>query len=688
MGKLFDSTVLPDDLSAIPEIDLSADLIADPGAEPWLRLGAWTVSYGKGRNGIDDIVLRKSFLLAAERFDQIADRLGEVGHAIGSLGEPGGLVHYRSSAKTYEYRPFHRYGLHLGRTPAEIEADERPLFTSDVISDEGQTEPQSDNGGANDDEGSDDLIRTILAMSNDADEEDHEVSVEPVVFTTDTRNGVMLSINPDLLLFLKLEERQAAVGIWWDAERGEEVLRRLSLDHGNLIAVEIRRDYLLKYLKARQLALVIGHYRHLHFDNAPRKAVDSFVTRKADLLGHSGARARISSWQGKTEGRGPGVYLRRSLHLWHKIDPPDIDVDEAFAELPDFDSSQYVLATHSGDVSPARFNRRGIPEGAEFAGVSCDFMDRTYFQQDVLVKYQSASGFRIDDDGSVHCSGYWSLARSTSRLGNELLATAIGDFAEGVPFHEWGHWKQYSVQAPSPTMLSALYNEPTIPEVVNGVVQSLEDLVAAFNEFAQACGVHAPQRLWNGSLDSLAGRQLKWVYPANAGDDEFLKRATLASTFVIDALDAKQMRLVLQAIGPGLHQKDGKALGSRNLLQRLVLVAAIMSELHPARTEIEGLVSFAEKGAEHSDPHLQLELNRIRDDVRKQFSPLAFLYDLRTHGGLAHPPNPAGVAAAVASLGLPKTNWHRSDYMRLANMSIEALRSAASRIANASLLKA
>jgi len=60
--------------------------------------------------------------------------------------------------------------------------------------------------------------------------------------------------------------------------------------------------------------------------------------------------------------------------------------------------------------------------------------------------------------------------------------------------------------------------------------------------------VRSEECLWRGSLDSLAGRQLKWVYPATADDDEFLKRATLASTLVIEALEPELIRQLLGTI--------------------------------------------------------------------------------------------------------------------------------------------
>ena len=129
--------------------------------------------------------------------------------------------------------------------------------------------------------------------------------------------------------------------------------------------------------------------------------------------------------------------------------------------------------------------------------------------------------------------------------GNELLSTAIGDFAEGAPFEEWPHWKQYAVEPPGAETVRALVQEPEIPETVNSVVNALERLSAVFAGLASAIGVTLPEPLWRGSLDSLAARQLKWVYPARADNDEFLKRATLASTLVIDGLQPPSMRALV-----------------------------------------------------------------------------------------------------------------------------------------------
>lgn len=295
-------------------------------------------------------------------------------------------------------------------------------------------------------------------------------------------------------------------------------------------------------------------------------------------------------------------------------------------------------------------------------------MTPVYFRQDVLIKYEAASGFDVKDDGSVSCRHYWGLVRSTSRIGNELLATAIGDFAEGVPFDEWPHWRQYAVEPPSADTVAALRQETVIPKAVNDLLYALNHMNDTFSRLAIALGVTLPEPLWRGSLDSLAGHQLKWVYPATANDDEFLKRATLTSTLFLDGLLPTSMRTLLGALDKSLHQTFDKAaqpLGSRNLLQRMALMARVIDRVQPALTDIPLLLRQAEGKAANASQDMQAELDALYKGIRDDFAPLAFLYDLRTHGGLAHPPNAAEVAIAAGKLGLPGGNWHRTDYLRL-----------------------
>jgi hypothetical protein len=130
-------------------------------------------------------------------------------------------------------------------------------------------------------------------------------------------------------------------------------------------------------------------------------------------------------------------------------------------------------------------------------------------------------------------------------------------------------------------------------------------------------------------------------------------------------------------VGGDLHLNDEtprRSLGSRNLLQRLTLIAALIENFQPAPADIGTLVRQAEgKDQNAQEPELQAELESLHRRVREEFAPLALLYDLRTHGGVAHAPNEVRAAVATAHLGLPEKNWHRADYLRLLNFVAESV---------------
>ena len=490
--------------------------------------------------------------------------------------------------------------------------------------------------------------------------------------------GARLFVNPDLWMFFELEEQTAGSGIWKDPKLGKEVLIQHQIDKGNLEVVEIRPDYLLKYLQARQNSLVIGHYRHLHFYDPPQAAIDAFNEEDIVLGSRNlGAKAIFQNWGLRNDIPGTAPFLQRRLHLWFEIKPPDINVEDPLAKEPPFDPYAFTFPTSVGSVAPARWSSLLESDEHKFKGKTCDFMDRIYFQQEVLLKYERLGGFKVADDGSVSCQHYWGLTRSTTRLGNELLSTAIGDFAQGVPFEEWPHWKQYSVEPPNPKTAKSLQQEGTIPEVVNSLVNELSKLNYTFSNVMRLFGVNAQELLWGGTLDSLAGRQLKGVYPADSDDDEFLKRATLLSTLVIEEFKPDLLRKVICSVGNNLHLNDEtppRPFGSRNLVQRLVLICVLIDKFRPEPSSIPILIQQAEGKEENiNDPELQNELKAVNREVRDSISPLAFLYDLRTHGGLAHAFNRARISKAANYLGLPKENWHRKDYLHLLKLATSSI---------------
>ncbi len=616
-AEIFKQGDTPAHLFSIRELDFSTDLFAKRLDGLWVRLEAWTFTNCRDERGVEDEVMRQSLLLAPEQFAAVFDKLDSVGNVFHNLGKPSGWVRQEGRGKVYSYAPVDRFQL---------------PFTS--------------------------------------------VTGEPLVFVHSDTSRIRLFINPDLWLYLELEEKTAGSGIWWDPRRGVDSMVRHVIDEDNLEIVEIRVDYLLRYLQARQMSLVIGHYRHLHLFDPPPSVIEKFVTGDV-ILGspEQGSKAILQNW-GLRKDAGGRPFLQRRLHLWFEIKPPAMDTEHPWVGDPPFDSYSFTLPTGRGAVAPARWRHLRNSEKRSFEGEACDFMDRVYFRQEVLTKYEAASGFEVRDDGSVSCHHYWGLTRSTSRIGNELLATAIGDFAEGVPFEEWPHWKQYAVEPPSADTLRVLVQETPIPKAVNCLLTSLNRLTVGFAGMAASLGVTLPDALWRGSLDSIAGRQLNWVYPSTAADDEFLKRATLASTLFLDGLHSAPLRKLLKSIDVNLYRTFDSPpgpLGSRTLLQRVTLVALLIEEFDVDISRLPELVKRAEgKVKNAAEPDLQAELEDLYIRVRDEFAPLALLYDLRTYGGLAHPPNNEEAAGAASKLGLPNGNWHRTDYLHLLRLLAES----------------
>jgi hypothetical protein len=209
---LIDRNDVPKHLFGIPELNLSEDLCAERLAGPWFRLGAWTFDSGSDGQGVENVVYRQSMLLSPGDFANIFDKLESI---VGDIGKPGGSLKTQGNKTVYRYSPFHRFEISF--TP---------------------------------------------------------VVAEPLVFFRDTTSTLSLLINPELWLFFKLEEK--APGIWWDPPKGIEAIRQQAIESGKLEIVEIRVEYLSKYLQARQMALLIEHIRRLQLYNPTQEMISRF----------------------------------------------------------------------------------------------------------------------------------------------------------------------------------------------------------------------------------------------------------------------------------------------------------------------------------------------------------------------------------------------------------------------------
>jgi hypothetical protein len=612
VATLFNRDSVPSHLFDIRELDLSGDLFSERINGPWFRLGSNTIGNYHNNLGIEEFILRHSLLIEKGCFRKIFKGLESIGNVLHGIGKPQGTVFGDGNNKEYRYVPFYRF----------------------------------------------EFLR-------------NHMTGEPLVFCREYNSR--LFINPDILLFFELEERRVESGvIWWDSKLGVEALKHIN--QGNLEIVEITPKHLLRYMRERQMSLLVGHYRDLKLFDPPQDEIDRFIKEEVTLDSvKQGAKAIIENkiFTGLHQEQS----LLRRLHLWFEIKPPKIDINDPWAEEPTFDIYKFTLPTSIGPMAPGVEANFKSKKGRRFAGSAFDFLTRVYFRQEVLAKYEGTANYDVDDDGSVHCQSYWGLYRSTKRYGNELISTYIGDFAEGVPLEEWMHWKQYAVDPPSRESLESISREQSIPEAINELIGALKRLNNTYKSLTYKFKISdVSGNLWNGSADSLAGRQLKYFYPSNARDDEFLKRATLLSTFIIDELSSPLLRYFLVKFGRDLDKNNTSVLGSMNLLQRVSLIVNLIKNFRPDFSEILELVKLAEIDTHTTtEPGLKEEIVLLYKKVREKFSPLAFLYELRNCGGVAHPPSRGNASKAAIKFGLPGNNWDRSHFLSIINQVADSI---------------
>jgi hypothetical protein len=549
--------------------------------------------------GIKTRLQRETMLTISGEFKKSASSFNAVGAVIQNLGKPTAWSSNVKGVRKYRYSPFHSFETAFG-----------------------------------------------------------EFSGEPVVFIR-TLNGDLV-INPDLWLFLELTEKREPNHVWYDSEKHIDVIQILK--DADSERVLIRTDSLLKYLQSRQQELLISEFRQIIFTPGSSHVIDDFTQGTLPLINSRGDSKAIMESYGPKRDFGAPYYLRRT-HLWSTIEPPAINEEDPFEEIPDFDLAVFVLPTSSGPVAPARFLPSQVLKH-EFAGTTCDFMDRVFFSQEALVRYQTLPNHEISDDGAVRHSTFWSFDRSVIRFGDDYLSIAIGDFAEGVAFHEWQHWAKFAVDPPDDAWFDPEKDKQSIRGQVKRLISELYSLSEAFEYFCQKfVPDSAGQSIWNGDDKDQIVKELKWFYPTHESDADFRTRVAQLSVLVVDSLNPTLMRTVLVRLNALLP--EDKFTGGLKLLQRLCLVANLMSAFQTKRDLQYLLKPTIQKPKTGEELELAAEVQCIANKVREIFAPLVGLYDLRTASGLAHPPSKDKIREATKLLGLPTKGWTRAHYILL-----------------------
>ena len=212
----FDSA--PSHLFSIAELDHSKALSSRLVDGAWFRLASWTHGYERDSLGVETTVSRQSLLLPPNSFNEVFPHLDSIGNVLFNMGRPGGSIRNTVGEEEYSYQPFHKVEIGYG-----------------------------------------------LA------------SGEPLVFSLENSSDRRLFINPDIALFFDLQENKPGSGIWWDPRSATEVMIHGKSDD-KLEYIDLRSNFLKRYLSARQMSLIVGHYCHKHYYNPSDEAVRSFVT--------------------------------------------------------------------------------------------------------------------------------------------------------------------------------------------------------------------------------------------------------------------------------------------------------------------------------------------------------------------------------------------------------------------------
>ena len=144
---------VPNSFRLLLEMDLTGDIVSPAFTTPRVVLAKDT---GRNRAGaFERVIQRQSLLTPVGAFGRLYESLGFVGNTLSRLGQPGGVESFDGASTAYSYAPFHAF--------------EFPF--TDVVA-------------------------------------------EPLAFFRDTTSGLKPVINPDVALFLGLEERTIGSGIW------------------------------------------------------------------------------------------------------------------------------------------------------------------------------------------------------------------------------------------------------------------------------------------------------------------------------------------------------------------------------------------------------------------------------------------------------------------------------------------
>lgn len=454
----------------------------------------------------------------------------------------------------------------------------------------------------------------------------------------------------DFVMFYSLFDRAEGPNrIYEDHMRGVSDVVKFERDE-MLSKIRIMKSYVLDYLFVRKKALLIGYYfgtvmpakgnvpddfwKKIKYDIDDGKA--SMLIAKRNILGDK---------------------LIAQLDMFKVILPPNQKTLGNFGILAD--APKITLKTSRGPVEM----KKAVGIGHD----AYDFLSVAYFDSRVLKRYEDDKRYRIDDNGGVHYAGVWGIFRGIWRLGDEFIATRVGNVAEGLPYEEWSHWKQNNVDPPSIEEIRELQKIKPIQQLLNVLVSEVESFGKKQLFFMARQGIEVNEPLFkfqsSEQKDEII-KELKKTFTRMATRSEFLNRAVELYKLLIDSLNGRLLASLVDSYdSTAKFDEQGHLKGSLKLLlislefqtiDRMCRVSGLAEEEIESKV-VEYYSILQQSYIQATDDFLFYEIQRRVKRLREAFHVLFVLYDLRSKAGGAHLGTDREFKRAMNFLGSPGT---------------------------------
>lgn len=468
-----------------------------------------------------------------------------------------------------------------------------------------------------------------------------------VIVREDPTGFVTFTPRQDFVMFYSLFDRiDEPNRIWDDHMRGVSDVIKFERDE-TLSKIRIMKSYILDYLFARKKALLIGYYFGVVVPTQDR-IPDGF--RKKVKFDIKNGKARVLIVKNVTLGEK----LVARMDMFKVVIPPQKKILGFYGTLAE--APKVTLKTSLGSL-----------EMKKVGHATGDFLTYTYFNSEVLKKYENDRRYRIDDNGGVHYPGVWGIFRGIQRLGDEVIAAHIGDVAEGLPYHEWSYWASHNINPLSIEEHRELRKIEPVQQLLNALISEVESFNGKMYFFLKRRGLQVSEPLFKFRTDEQKEeivRELKKTFARRTTRSEFLNRIVELYKLLIDSLNIRLLSSLIDTYDASAKFDDQRQpKGSLKLLLTSLEFRAIereckasgLTEEEAASKILEYYNCLQQSSFQAKEDFLLREVQQKTNILRETFGVLFALYALRSKAGGAHLGTDTEFKQTMRSLGFQET---------------------------------